>query len=696
MSTPLFGLLIEDRTPFGFEHFLGLLQAWLQDAGGFAAVGLVLYLVYALRTPPEQAESAKHRAGVTPFMLVMAVLAILAYAAFGFLLFTGKGVDTANVAKAVDPGSYVKYEPPKFSSDLQPLALMIGGLFAILGIGQPFVMSLLKVKFRRIAALSKLGFKEAIRSRLFWVFLIFLVPFLFPAKWFFPIKPEDELRTIIGVSSFAMQFLLLVVAVLLASFSIPNDIKNQNIYTVVTKPVERFEIVLGRFVGYSALMTLALIGMTLVSWGLIKATSLDPKAKAETYKAREPIRGKLSYQSRRGDIEGTNVGREFDYRRYIAGDPSSSQRAVWAFDRLPSGITRDRDHVPVEFTFDIFRMTKGEENRGVDLVVRVVSWQCGQKPPVDQGDGTWKWADAAKERQYQDDYETKRKELNRAAGRADSDTTDPLKTAAPPGPEPADPGRKAAWQAQKAAWDAVNQLAEKYGFYERSGKEIFDYHTDAIAAPVGVFQNALKDAPKADKDGRAPPLVAVYVKCNTRGQLLGMAEADLYLLSGERSFDENYFKASVGLWCRVIIVIGIAVCCSTYLAGVISLLMAGGLYLAGYAGEHLQDLAQGSYVGGPFRAMNQLLKAEQPTAVQDPSSAFTRATEGGDVAFSWLVRRFVNIVPDPYTFEWTDHVGEGFNISPEYLVMNVLVMIAYLLPWFILGYYLMRSREVAA
>ena len=42
-------------------------------------------------------------------------------------------------------------------------------------------------------------------------------------------------------------------ALLLASFGIPNDIKNLNIYTVVSKPVERFEIVLGRFVGYVSL-----------------------------------------------------------------------------------------------------------------------------------------------------------------------------------------------------------------------------------------------------------------------------------------------------------------------------------------------------------------------------------------------------------------------------------------------------------
>ena len=43
-----------------------------------------------------------------------------------------------------------------------------------------------------------------------------------------------------------MNVLLISVGMLLAAFSIPTDIKNLTIHTIVTKPVERFEIVLGR------------------------------------------------------------------------------------------------------------------------------------------------------------------------------------------------------------------------------------------------------------------------------------------------------------------------------------------------------------------------------------------------------------------------------------------------------------------
>src|SRR5690606_5376674 len=134
--------------PFAFTDFWGLLQAWLQDAGGFAALGLIVYLLYALRTPSDQVKSAKDRAGVSMFMLVMAVMLLLTYSVYGFLVFTGQGEDQLNrPPQTTEPGAFVKYVPPKFSTDYQPLALMAGGLFALLGIGQPFAASLAKLRF---------------------------------------------------------------------------------------------------------------------------------------------------------------------------------------------------------------------------------------------------------------------------------------------------------------------------------------------------------------------------------------------------------------------------------------------------------------------------------------------------------------------------------------------------------------------
>lgn len=67
-----------------------------------------------------------------------------------------------------------------------------------------------------------------------------------------------------------------------------------------------------------------------------------------------------------------------------------------------------------------------------------------------------------------------------------------------------------------------------------------------------------------------------------------------------------------------------------------------------------------------------------------------------DDIFRWFVRRFFNIVPDIDRFVWANYVSEGFSIRPELMAVNILFLIGYLLPWFLIGYYLLKTREIAA
>ena len=56
---------------------------------------------------------------------------------------------------------------------------------------------------------------------------------------------------------------------------------DQTIHTVVTKPVEKFEIVLGRTFGYVGLATVILLGLSAVSLLLLWAS--DPSEQAPTH-----------------------------------------------------------------------------------------------------------------------------------------------------------------------------------------------------------------------------------------------------------------------------------------------------------------------------------------------------------------------------------------------------------------------------
>src|SRR5262245_53739917 len=208
MSSALFGILQLDRgEPLGYGNVSGLVQAWLQDAGGFAAVGLVIYLLYALTIPTDKSESERIRVPTSFWMVAMAGLSLVCYAGVLALLIAGKGA--APEPPPPPPGDPVIVEPPTFHTEMRPVLLMFAGLFALLGICQPFARDLMKLRWRRIWALPKIGFKEAVRSRLLWVFLIVLLPFLVPVNWFIPIKPSDELRTMVAVTSIVLMILVL-------------------------------------------------------------------------------------------------------------------------------------------------------------------------------------------------------------------------------------------------------------------------------------------------------------------------------------------------------------------------------------------------------------------------------------------------------------------------------------------------------
>ena len=87
--------------------------------------------------------------------------------------------------------------------------------------------------------------------------------------------------------------------------------------------------------------------------------------------------------------------------------------------------------------------------------------------------------------------------------------------------------------------------------------------------------------------------------------MLGAAEPDLYLLQNELPYAFNFLKGMIGLWCRLCIVIGLAVACSTYLSGVLTLLATAVIFILGFFTDHLNDLATNRNIGGgPFQSMS--------------------------------------------------------------------------------------------
>src|SRR6476619_5853282 len=128
---------------------------------------------------------------------------------------------------------------------------------------------------RRVWAIARLSIKESIRRRVIVALAIYIVILLF-SGWFLQTGYREPGKLFFSVVLTASTYLVLLIALLVSCFSLPNDFKSKTIYTVVTKPVRAGDIVLGRILGFTIVGTVLLAIMALCSsvfvWRMLEHT----------------------------------------------------------------------------------------------------------------------------------------------------------------------------------------------------------------------------------------------------------------------------------------------------------------------------------------------------------------------------------------------------------------------------------------
>lgn len=651
----LFASLIIERDPLELDELPAALASWLRDAGLIAAVGLVIWgLAYLLQRPAW----ARHRqpsARATLFLAAASGAAVL-YALFLLLLLV----------------------PPTPTSPLYAFrerwCLPTAGALALLAVLLPILLDLFgRIRWRRIWALARVSVKEARSKGILWVALIIPLIYLY-ADWYL-VSPrlETQLSQRVKMVYFSLTVLFVLSAVLLGSFNIPNDVRNQTIQTIVTKPVERYEIVLGRFIGYALLLLAELLVLTGLSLFYV-TRGLPEEAKTESYHARVPV---FATQMGFSGTKGESVGREWDYRKYISGaglQPGApKQYAVWQFHRLPGAFADPTGPIPLEFSFDIFRTTKGDE--------KVQGVYCS----FFLADGRWSVPEV-EERAAKADAERNQRvdELNRTLPRL---------------PGKGEAAREREHKRKEKLAEINAELAGKHGVHVAAGVVAVDYHTQSLAVPGALFKKLYADQGKGQDVTPSPAMqILVTLEKNSGPQLLGAARRDLYILAGDNSFHINFLKGSLGLWFTTCLVLGIALACSTYLSGIISMLTTVFLCGAGLFRDYITSLIAGTSAGGgPFESAYRLGNRQAPAVQLERGSTVVGILQQLDQGFLWYLRLVLKIVPDVTRYDLTAYVANGFDISWAQLLFadSLLPLLGYLVPCGILAYYLMNSREIA-
>ena len=242
--------------------------------------------------------------------------------------------------------------------------------FAISGIAGPAKFArilpkafsdLFGMSARRVGAIASLTAKESFRRQDILVGVVFVLLFMF-AGWFLSSTDIDTpAKPYISFVLTAIRWLILPVALLLSCWGLPADIKVRSLHTVVTKPCRRSEVVLGRMLGYGAVMTLGVLIMGFV--GYIWVLRSVPESAERQLVSRVPVYGELSFLTRTGEKSpfGINVGDIWTYRSFVEGNTNA--RAIYKFADADS--LAGEDEIALEYRFEVFRSHKGDIDRTV-------------------------------------------------------------------------------------------------------------------------------------------------------------------------------------------------------------------------------------------------------------------------------------------------------------------------------------------
>jgi ABC-type transport system involved in multi-copper enzyme maturation permease subunit len=123
---------------------------------------------------------------------------------------------------------------------------------------------------RNIWAVATNTVKQAVRMKIAAVFIVLLM-LLLPVMGFSMTGDgtlRGRLQTFVSYGLSLMSFLLCLLTIIASIYSVTGDIKHRQIYTVLTKPIRRFELLLGKLAGVTLLTVVLLVLFSAVIYAI--------------------------------------------------------------------------------------------------------------------------------------------------------------------------------------------------------------------------------------------------------------------------------------------------------------------------------------------------------------------------------------------------------------------------------------------
>ena len=123
--------------------------------------------------------------------------------------------------------------------------------------------------FRRLAAITTNTLTELTRLKVFYFLLIFALLLIGSSLFMARVTFQQEFQILKDVSLGAMSIFTSLLAIVATARLIPQDVEDRTIYTILAKPVPRFEYVVGKVAGVLLLLAISTLVMSMMFFAVL-------------------------------------------------------------------------------------------------------------------------------------------------------------------------------------------------------------------------------------------------------------------------------------------------------------------------------------------------------------------------------------------------------------------------------------------
>jgi ABC-type Na+ efflux pump permease subunit len=114
----------------------------------------------------------------------------------------------------------------------------------------------------RIGAIASNTLLELIRQKVFYFLLIFALVLIGSTLFMLDFKIQEQFQMLKDVSLGSMSIFTWLLAILCTAMLLPKDIEDRTLYTILAKPVPRFEYLVGKLLGVLLLLLISTLVMS--------------------------------------------------------------------------------------------------------------------------------------------------------------------------------------------------------------------------------------------------------------------------------------------------------------------------------------------------------------------------------------------------------------------------------------------------